>query len=104
MNDLIIKEDRIKLTCYTIMNLVLTILLMFIIAFTYFREQYLFAFLAITGLWFSVKYMCKYGIKLIKNEPLCTFMNSKVVSNELPNTEEGIKYKEMKEVKILKNS
>ena len=57
----VIEEDRVKLALYTAGNLILTLVLMFICAEFMNRIFYLGVFLGATGIWFSVKYMFRYG-------------------------------------------
>ena len=64
MGEYTIEEDRVKLTLYTAGNLCLTLILMFICAEFMNRIFYLGVFLGATGIWFSVKYMFRYGKKL----------------------------------------
>lgn len=103
MNVYAVKDDRMKLCLYTILNLILTLCFILIIIFTLGNAYYLLSFLGITALWFSVKYMCRYGIRLIKDTSICefhkTYISFPVNSNDL----QSLSYKEIKEVKILRD-
>ena len=75
----VIEEDRVKLALYTAGNLILTLVLMFICAEFMNRIFYLGVFLGATGIWFSVKYMFRYGKKLFAGTPVCEFKEVKVL-------------------------
>ncbi|MFQ7537237.1 MAG: hypothetical protein ACLRL6_07775, partial [Clostridium sp.] len=79
MKEYIIHEDKGKLLLYTLLNLCLTILLMMLTSYAYGTRHFLFAFFGITGLWFSVKAMCRYGFRLVKNTPVCEFKRDEVL-------------------------
>lgn len=104
MNEYVIWEDRKRLCMYTLLNLILTALLVIVASSLYSFGSFLFAFLAITGLWFSVKAMCRYGSKWMKKTPVCEFTNDEVILHSLPGSPKVMKYKEISEVKILRNA
>ncbi len=84
MKEYIVREDRGKLLLYTLLHLCLTIFLMLLTIYVYGSGHFLLAFLSITGLWFSVKAMCRYGFRLVKNTPLCEFKRDEVILPALP--------------------
>ena len=79
MKEYIVREDRGKLLLYTLLHLCLTILLMLLTIYVYGTGHFLLAFFGITGLWFSVKAMCRYGFRLVKNTPVCEFKRDEVI-------------------------
>lgn len=103
MNEYIVKEDRTKLICYAILNLILTVILMMISIYFYSVGVYIIAFFGITGIWFSVKAMCKYASKWFKKTPVCELKSSEVIIHSLPEKNSVMKYSEIKEVKILRD-
>lgn len=103
MNEVIITDDQKKLLCYTIINLVLTVLLIIIASNFYTHNYYLSFLFAITGMWFSVKTMCKYGKCWIKKVPVCEFRDREVILHSLAEDDNTMQYGEIKEIKILKD-
>lgn len=103
MNEYIVKEDRTKLICYAILNLILTVILMMISIYFYSVGVYIIAFFGITGIWFSVKAMSKYASKWFKKTPVCELKSSEVIIHSLPEKNSVMKYGEIKEVKILRD-
>lgn len=103
MNEYIVVEDRTKLVCYTILNLILTVLLMIVSIYFYSIKVYIIAFFGITGIWFSVKAMCKYASRWFKKTPVCEFKSKEVIIHSLPEKNSVMKYSEIKEVKILRD-
>lgn len=103
MKEYIIHEDKGKLLLYTLLNLCLTIMLMMLTSYAYGTGHFLFAFFGITGLWFSVKAMCRYGFRLVKNTPVCEFKRDEVLLPALPKEQRHMKYKDIRTVKILRN-
>lgn len=99
----IIDDDYVKLFLYTFLDLILTVTLMFVIVWFYGHKQFLIAFLAMTGLWFSVKFMCHYGIRLIKHKPMIIFKENSIFLPTKAKDEQILNYKDIKEVKILKD-
>lgn len=104
MKEYVIVEDYWKLALYTMMNLLLTVFLMLLSMFFYSVKWYLPAFLAVTGLWFSVKYMCRYGSKLVTKKPVCEFNQDGIVIHSLPGKPVEMKYRQIKEAKMLRTS
>lgn len=104
MKQYVIEDDYLKLIIYTVINLVITILLMIVAALFCNEKTFIITFLAITGIWFSVKAMFKYGYRYIRKTPLCEFNKSEVIINTLPEDNRVMKYKDIKEAKILKDS
>lgn len=104
MNEYIIEDDRKKLICYTGLNLLLTLFLFILSASFFSTGLFIVSFLGITGMWFSIKAMCKYGNRLINKIPVCEFKKSEVIVHSLPEEESSMKYNDIKEVKILKDS
>lgn len=104
MNEYIIEDDRKKLICYTSLNLLLTLFLFIVSASFFSTGLFIVSFLGITGMWFSVKAMCKYGNRFINKIPVCEFKKSEIIVHSLPEEENIMKYNEVKEVKILKDS
>ena len=104
MKEYIVREDRGKLLLYTLLNLCLTIFLMLLTIYVYGSGHFLLAFLSITGLWFSVKAMCRYGFRLVKNTPVCEFKRDEVILPALPKEQRHLKYRDIRAVKILRSS
>lgn len=104
MCEYMIQEDRKRLLMYTLLNLILTCLLLVLASGFYSYGAFLLAFLTITGLWFSVKAMCKYGSKWFKKTPVCEFLSDEVIIHTLPGGPRTMKYKEISEVKILRDA
>ena len=104
MNEYIIEDDRKKLICYTVLNLILTLILFIVSASFFSTGLFIVSFLGITGMWSSIKAMCKYGNRLINKIPVCEFKKSEVIIHSLPKEENTMKYNEIKEVKILRDS
>ena len=73
MKEYVIQEDRGRLALYTGMFLLLMVLLMIASIAFFAVGWYLFSFLGITGLWFDVKAMFRYGNKLVRKKPVCEF-------------------------------
>ena len=103
MGGYVIKEDPLKLILYTAGNLVLSLLLIILCGQLYIRGKYLPAFIAMTALWFTVKYMCRYGIRLVKKKPVCSFSDKEVTIHSLPGGDKTFFYRDTNEVKILKD-
>ena len=99
----VIEEDRVKLALYTAGNLILTLVLMFICAEFMNRIFYLGVFLGATGIWFSVKYMFRYGKKLFAGTPVCEFKKKELVIHSLPGNAVTMQYSKIKEVKVLRD-
>ena len=104
MKEYIVREDRGKLLLYTLLNLCLTIFLMLLTIYVYGSGHFLLAFLSITGLWFSVKAMCRYGFRLVKNTPECEVKRDEVILPALPKEQRHLKYRDIRAVKILRSS
>ena len=68
MKEYVIQEDRGRLALYTGLFLILMILLMIASIAFFTVGWYLFSFLGITGLWFDVKAMFRYGNKLVRKK------------------------------------
>ena len=100
---IVIEEDRVKLALYTAGNLILTLVLMFICAEFMNRIFYLGVFLGATGIWFSVKYMFRYGKKLFAGTPVCEFKKKELVIHSLPGNAVTMQYSKIKEVKVLRD-
>ena len=101
MSEYVIKEDTTKLLLYTVGNLVLSLLLMILLGQFYIMGKYLLAFFSLTGLWFSVKYMCRYGMRLVKKKTVCSFGAKEVTIHSLPEGDKTSLYRDVDEVKIL---
>lgn len=101
MSEYVIKEDTTKLLLYTVGNLVLSLLLMILLGQFYIMGKYLLAFFSLTGLWFSVKYMCRYGMRLVKKKTVCSFGAKEVTIHSLPEGDKTFLYRDVDEVKIL---
>ena len=65
MKEYVIPEDKGRLMFYTGLNLILTVLLMVVSIASYAVSWYLLTFLCITGLWFAIKTMFRYGKMLL---------------------------------------
>lgn len=102
MKEYVIPEDKGRLLFYTGLNLVLMILLMAASIFSYAVSWYLVTFLCITGLWFVIKTMFKYGKKLLKNVPVCELKRNEITIHSLPGKARTLTYKQIKEVKLLR--
>ncbi|PWL68397.1 MAG: hypothetical protein DBY26_01930 [Amedibacillus dolichus] len=102
MKEYIVQEDKGKLLLYTLLNLALTFVLILLSIYTYGNGYFLFAFLGVTGIWFSVKAMCRYGTRLIKNTPVCEFTSDQLILPSLPKEQRTMRYKDIKEIKILR--
>lgn len=103
MSEYMIKEDHKRLILYTLFNFILTTLLVILAAGFYSYGAFLLAFLAITGLWFSIKAMHKYASKWVKKTPVCEFKHDEVVIYSLPGDPKIMKYREITEVKIIRD-
>lgn len=101
MKEYTINEDKAKLVLYTIGNLVITLILMVITMYFFSTGIYLMAFFGVTGMWFSVKSMIAYGMRLIKKKPICSFKADEVILYSLHDGEIVMKYSEIDEAKIL---
>lgn len=66
---MIIKQDKVRITIYTLMYLALALVAFYLTALTYSYKQYVFAFVSATLLWFMIKFMLRYARILIKDEP-----------------------------------
>ena len=102
MKEYIVQEDKGKLVLYTLVNLVLTLVLILLSIYVYCNGYFLFAFLGVSGMWFSVKAMCRYGSRLIKSTPVCEFASNELVLPSLPKEQRTMRYKDIKEIKILR--
>lgn len=102
MKEYVIPEDKGRLMFYTGLNLILTVLLMVVSIASYAVSWYLLTFLCITGLWFAIKTMFRYGKKLLKNVPVCELKRNEVVIHSLPGKARILTYKQIKEVKLLR--
>ena len=90
MKEYIVQEDKGKLVLYTLLNLVLTLVLILLSIYVYGNGYFLFAFLGVSGMWFSVKAMCRYGSRLIKSTPVCEFASNELVLPSLPKEQRTI--------------
>lgn len=104
MSEYKIQEDRSRLLIYTVLNLLLSLVLLVIGAGLYSYGGFLFTFLAITGIWFSVKAMCRYGSKWIKKTPVCELNKDEIIIHSLPGKPKIMKYQEVREIKILRDT
>ena len=103
MNELVIVNDYKKVFIYCFINFLLTILIMFGIMWFYVHSQFLIAFLLITAIWFSVKYMCHYAMCFIKHRPVIIFRKNEIVCPNKEKVEQIIKYKDIQEVRIMRD-
>lgn len=103
MKQYIVKDDQIKLACYTLLNFTLTLLLLFAILYLFGNQYFLLAFFAMTALWFSVKYMCRYGSRYIRKQPVCVCKEQYVLFHSWTNDEKKLRYQEIKEVRLLRD-
>ena len=103
MKQYIVKDDQIKLACYTLLNFTLTLLLSFAILYLFGNQYFLLAFFAMTALWFSVKYMCRYGSRYIRKQPVCVCKEQYVLFHSWTNDEKKLRYQEIKEVRLLRD-
>ena len=103
MSEYVIEEDRVKLALYTAGNLFITIGLMFLCAEFLNQIFYLGVFLGATGIWFSVKYMFRYGKKLYNKTPVCEFKKKELVIHSLPGDAVTMQYSKIKEVKLIRD-
>jgi hypothetical protein len=101
MGEYIIKEDTLKLILYTVGNCILSFLLMILAAQLYIMGKFLLAFFTLTAIWFSVKYMLRYGIRLVKNKPVCSFNDKEVTIRSSSEKNKTFSYRDINEVKIL---
>ncbi len=104
MHETVNTEDKVKLVGYTAFWLLLTVVLMLVIAWFMGTEQILGAFLAITGLWFSVKFMCRYGKKIVVSEPVCILGTSEIEIYSLPGKTVKMNYRDISSAKIIRNA
>lgn len=104
MKEYIIKDDRIKLSLYTLLFLLLTLAVMLVCAWFIAGANYLGAFLGATALWFSVKYMCRYGKKLLANTPVCEFLENELVIHSLPGKAKVMRYDQISEARIWRDA
>ncbi|MDO4262133.1 MAG: hypothetical protein Q4C82_08645 [Eubacteriales bacterium] len=103
MSEYIIEEDRLKLLLYTLGNLALTLLLMLVCIYFANTRFYLGVFLGVTGIWYSVKYMFRYGKKLVRHTPVCEFHKHELVIHSLPRGSVTMQYRKIKEVRLLRD-
>lgn len=103
MSEYRIEEDRARLLIYTILGFIITIVLMIFGAVFYTYGGFLITFFAVTGMWFSVKTMCRYGSKLIKKTPVCEITKDQVIIHSLPGKARIMKYQEIREVKLIRD-
>jgi len=101
MSEYVIKEDALKLILYTAGNCVLSFLLLILAAQLYVRGNFLLAFFTLTAIWFSVKYMLRYAVRLIKNIPICSFNDKEVTIHSSSEKDKTFSYRDIDEVKIL---
>lgn len=101
MKEYTITEDRAKLILYTVGNLFITLVLMVITMYFFTTGLYLIAFFGVTGMWFSVKSMIAYGLRLFKKKPICSFKQDEVILYSLHDGEIVMKYNEIEEAKLL---
>lgn len=102
MGGYVIEEDRVKLALYTLANLIVTLLLM-MFTMHFVGSLLILAFLGITGIWFSVKAMFRYGKKLVLHTPVCEFKKKELVIYSLPRGPVTMQYRKIKEVKVLRD-
>ena len=102
MKEYTVPEEKGRLLFYTGLYLVLMILFMLASILFFAVNQYLLTFLCITGLWFVVKAMFRYGKKLFKNTPVFELKKSEVVIYSLPGKPKTLSYKQVTGVKLLR--
>lgn len=103
MNEIVIEDDYKKVFIYSFINFLLTVLIMLGIMWFYGHSQFLIAFLLITAIWFSVKYMCRYAMCFIKHRPVIIFRKNEIVCPNKEKDEQVIKYKDIQEVRIMRD-
>lgn len=96
-----IQEDRHKLFIYTLLLLILTIALLILASGFYSMQAFLFTFLMISGMWFSVKAMCRYGKKWLHHTPVVEFTNDEIILHTFD--EQRIPYQDIKDVKLIRD-
>ena len=102
MKEYVIQEDRGRLALYTGLFLILMILLMIASIAFFAVGWYLFSFLGITGLWFDVKAMFRYGNKLVRKKPVCEFGRDGLTIYYLPGKPREMKYRQVKEARSIR--
>lgn len=103
MSEYVIMEDHKRLILYTLFNLIATLILVVLASGFYSYGAFLLAFLAITGLWFSIKFMCRYGNKWLKKIPVCEFSEDEIIIHSLPGDPKRMNYREIKDAKIIRD-
>lgn len=103
MSEYMIQEDRNRLLLYTVLNLLLTVILLVLAAGCYTYGIFILAFITITIIWFSVKAMCRYGSKWIKKTPVCEFHKDGIIIHSMQGKPRVMKYQEIREVNILRD-
>lgn len=104
MKEYVITEDRGRLVLYTVLGLAATVFLMLLTLFLSMIRLYLPIFITVPALWYSIKIMCRFGSKLIRKTPVCEFKKDKLIIYSLPGQPIEMKYKEVKEAKLLRGS
>ena len=102
MKEYVIEEDCGRIGLYTALNLLLTVSLMLLSIAFYAVNQYLLAFFGVTGLWFSVKAMCRFGKKLLARRPVCELGRDQITIYSLPGKPKEMKYSQVKEAKMMR--
>lgn len=102
MKEYVIQEDRGRLALYTGLFLLLMVVLMIASIAFFAVGWYLFSFLGITGLWFDVKAMFRYGNKLVRKKPVCEFGRDGLTIYYLPGKPREMKYRQVKEARSIR--
>lgn len=101
MSEWIVKEDYLKCIIYTVVNCILSAIFMVITSISLVTNHYFVTFIAITILWFTIKYMIKYGKFLMKRNPICIFKKNGI---QVYPDDVFITYKEIIEVQVVKKT
>lgn len=98
---MIIKQDRLRITLYALFYLFLALVSFYLTALTYSYKQYVFAFAAVTVLWFMTKFFLRYARILIKDIPCLEFTKESFTMHVLGEKPVVLKYNQVNKAELM---
>lgn len=102
-NELIISDDKIRSIILILITSILSVFL-FILTMQFFSMQsFLFTFVFLTGLWFSIQYLFRFVRRWKYNKSIVVCKDNNISIHLIDGSIKTIPYSQIKEVKISRN-
>lgn len=98
---MIIKQDKLRIALYALFYLALALTSFYLTALTYSYKQYIFAFVAVTVLWFMTKFFLRFAKILVKDTPCLEFNKDNFVMHVLGEKPVILEFNQVNKVELM---